>query len=798
MGCYCALNIAILFCKELIIFYYYSTIYYFFVHILHTSYTYLHPMASQNASFDEDSLSTISSTLSTAPATTILHQIDNELGGMGSPAERTLADNGHLTQQAPKQRNIGGKLFIETIVDRKRLTAWFWAHGNEYECQQLSKSGQKDLYWVCNHCRTFKAYRRSGSTHIAHHLNTKHRLQQHPSTIAPQSVLELQQNAVSRPHNHQLSDIDNLQLQKAEFERILVSWVTCSHIPFTVVESPYFQRLLTMLSERSPLLLQTSHNSLKASVMKDFARRRALVKSWIHRRKSTKIHLSFDLWSSPNGYGMLAIVAHFVSDRYTLEAPLLSLRSLDGPHSGANQAGAIQSTMKIYNLHESAIGCFVLDNAYNNDTCIRQLGIKFGWSPNEATQRRLRCFGHIINLAAQAYLFGEKDEAFEESLRTREKELKAGQLKLWELCGPIGKLHYIVAYIRRTPQRRQAFKKLQGEFDAPHLDLVCDNATRWNSAYRMIQRAFQLQDQIKLYCFQHTVHSNPPKQGDDGLIPAQILSQNDWLILTHLYRGLEYFHHATLRLEGAAKQAVFGSVWECVPIMELLLQSLTDLQEKYPNHQTFETLLDEATIDPATEFMNSSINCAFIKLRKYYDLMDNSPYWVAACILHPFIKWKYLEQRWEDKPQWITDGRKKVTKLWLQYKTASKDAEPTSPLPFPLSGRDDVLEQDLYAWRYSVPTVVEDEYAVYCSEPPLPYAANPNLLEEWRRMEGRFPVLAKMAFDILSIPAMSAECERIFSSAKHLLTDSRNKLLPESIEAVECERNWISHGYGVE
>jgi len=755
-------------------------------------------MASQNASFDEDSQSTISTILSTAPLTTIPNQTDNELGGMGPQAEQSLADNGQLPRQAAKQRNFEGRLFIETVVDRKRLVAWFWAHGNEYECQQPGKSGKKDLYWACSHCRTFKPFRRSGSTHINKHLDSKHRLQENPPAMASQSVLELQQNAVSRLYNHRLSDIDNLQLQKVEFEQALVSWVTCSHIPFIVVESPYFQRLLTILSERSHLLLQTSHNSLKASIMKDFARRRALVESWIHRRKSTKIHLSFDLWSSPNSYGMLAVVAHFVSDRYTLEAPLLSLRSLDGPHSGENQAGAILSTMKTYNLRESAIGCFVLDNAYNNDTCIQQLGIELGWSSNEATQRRLRCFGHIINLAAQAYLFGEKDEAFEESLRKHAEELKAGQLKLWELHGPIGKLHYIVAYIRKTPQRRQAFKRLHGDFDAPDLDLLCDNATRWNSAYRMIQRAFQLRPQIEHYCFQHTANSYPPKQGDDGLIPAQILSQNDWYILTHLNRGLEHFHHATLRLEGAAKQAVFGSVWECVPIMELLLQSLTDLQEKYPNQQTFETLLDEEAIDPATEFMNSSINCAFVKLRKYYTLMDNSPYWVAACILHPFIKWNYIEQRWGDKPQWIADGRKKVKKLWMQYKTASEDVEPASVLPIRLCGRDDILEQDLYAWRHLIPTVVEDEYTVYCSEPPLPYTANPNLLEEWKRMEGRFPILAKMALDILSIPAMSAECERIFSSAKHLLTDSRNKLLPESIEAVECERNWISHGYGVE
>jgi hAT family C-terminal dimerisation region len=37
----------------------------------------------------------------------------------------------------------------------------------------------------------------------------------------------------------------------------------------------------------------------------------------------------------------------------------------------------------------------------------------------------------------------------------------------------------------------------------------------------------------------------------------------------------------------------------------------------------------------------------------------------------------------------------------------------------------------------------------------------------------------------------SAECERIFSSAKLLVTSSRNRLRPDIIEASECLRNWL-------
>jgi hypothetical protein len=50
------------------------------------------------------------------------------------------------------------------------------------------------------------------------------------------------------------------------------------------------------------------------------------------------------------------------------------------------------------------------------------------------------------------------------------------------------------------------------------------------------------------------------------------------------------------------------------------------------------------------------------------------------------------------------------------------------------------------------------------------------------------------AFDTLVIPAMSAECERIFSGIKKLITPERNRLHKQIIEASECLKNWWDQG----
>jgi hypothetical protein len=97
---------------------------------------------------------------------------------------------------------------------------------------------------------------------------------------------------------------------------------------------------------------------------------------------------------------------------------------------------------------------FVTDNTSSNDTCVYHILTSLfpDLSKIQRTQRRLRYFGHILNLACGSYLYGHDPDFFEikvivlKSL-AREQE----ELKVWKKRGPIGKLHNIVAFIRRSP-----------------------------------------------------------------------------------------------------------------------------------------------------------------------------------------------------------------------------------------------------------------------------------------------------------------------------------------------------------
>ena len=105
----------------------------------------------------------------------------------------------------------------------------------------------------------------------------------------------------------------------------------------------------------------------------------------------------------------------------------------------------------------------MIDNADSNDTCLEQLirEIFPGATEDDVDERRLRCWGHVLNLVAKAFLFGTDANAFEledEANTTLEREQE--RLKAWRKKGPVGKLHNIIVFIRASTQRKELFKNI--------------------------------------------------------------------------------------------------------------------------------------------------------------------------------------------------------------------------------------------------------------------------------------------------------------------------------------------------
>ena len=96
----------------------------------------------------------------------------------------------------------------------------------------------------------------------------------------------------------------------------------------------------------------------------------------------------------------------------------------------------------------------MLDNALNNDTILVELAKTIGFDPKA---KRLRYMGHVLNLIAEAYLYGQDASDFEKQFK---EQGLSGRRKMWRDRGELGKLHNLVAHVMASGKRSDLFTAL--------------------------------------------------------------------------------------------------------------------------------------------------------------------------------------------------------------------------------------------------------------------------------------------------------------------------------------------------
>src|SRR5207248_975497 len=133
-------------------------------------------------------------------------------------------------------------------------------------------------------------------------------------------------------------------------------------------------------------------------------------------------------------------------------------------------------------------------------------------------------------------------------------------------------------------------------------------------------------------------------------------------------------------------------------------------------------------------------------------------------------------------------------KLWIAYYKDRYEVEPGMQEASKLRRQPDAYDE--CEERQAVVIPIEDEFDRFINDPPVKLPKNASALDWWLNPSNciNYPSLYRMAIDILSIPPMSAEPERIFSGAWRTILWQRMKLGPVNIERIECLKSWIRTG----
>ena len=209
----------------------------------------------------------------------------------------------------------------------------------------------------------------------------------------------------------------------------------------------------------------------------------------------------------------------------------------------------------------------------------------------DPSKRRIRCVAHIINLSLQAFLLASSKEALIAALdatddtsndqlfaqfydtlhdagqttgtdeaHQRRRASRRGNRILenftgWQHIAPLRKVHNIAVWIRKSTLHSAIWD------DEIKLRLGIDNATRWNSWYRLLDNFLRYQSRVKQFLIDH-----------DRELQDDILLASEWEFIERTHRFLQPFASATLLAEGARP-----TLSQSLSIMDVLLRQY----EKY-------------------------------------------------------------------------------------------------------------------------------------------------------------------------------------------------------------------------
>ncbi|KAK2666699.1 hypothetical protein RAB80_017816 [Fusarium oxysporum f. sp. vasinfectum] len=493
---------------------------------------------------------------------------------------------------------------------RRRSLSWILRYG-KYVIRLSDDGTAGGRYWVCGLCdarNQVKILEAKATTSPIYHLNNDHHIYK-PSTAhdnGPDSEPESSNRTSPAPS----SSVSVLDLQKRAakrrplivesradiFKRLLLGWITDANIPLHGVEHKLFRQLLAFLDDEFVIeVLPTSGNTVRRWILQEFEEHTRMLKDEMNKALS-KVHTSFDMWTSPNGIAILSVIAYYVDIAGTPQVRLISLEKLSGSHGGENQAILMAKVIRKYGL-EKKIGFFTADNADPCDTCVRALLKMFNprASPTGLEglegERRIRCVGHILNLSAKAFLEGDSSDIFDSHIAEKDQKKERELLREWRKRGPIGKLHNLVYWIRRNPQRRELFlsitsgkvdQSIMAELGVWFVDdtlkglmVKADNDTRWNSVYLMVHRALRLRDIIDVFC---KLSLLDPKE-EKRVSAEDVLSCEDWVVLAEIIEILQPYLTYTKHFEGRTPRFA-----EVLPTMYLLKDHLSEMRQRYSSN----------------------------------------------------------------------------------------------------------------------------------------------------------------------------------------------------------------------
>jgi hypothetical protein len=251
--------------------------------------------------------------------------------------------------------------------------------------------------------------RRSSTTTLSGHLKTYHKSIHHE---ARQTTLNFSSTSYYDKQTN------------SEFVKLLIKWIVINMLPFSLVDSIYFNDFIQKLNSkfRCP-----SRVTLKEEIISEFNSRRQLVIDYIKNIPGC-CFFTTDIWSSLKNEAFIGITIHYITEEWKLKHFTLEITQITGSHTGAAICDLINNLLEEFNLKEKILS-ITTDNGSNMVKACQLLkdDLKLT-APNFV---HFRCICHILNLSVGVGI--KKEEDLIKKLRKIVKLVRKTQSYLEEL-----------------------------------------------------------------------------------------------------------------------------------------------------------------------------------------------------------------------------------------------------------------------------------------------------------------------------------------------------------------------------
>ena len=569
------------------------------------------------------------------------------------------------------------------------------------------------------------------------------------------------------------STVPSHEYEEKQMKDMLAAWVIETNMSFTVVQAPSF---ITWTTYLNPKVLRWTRRALRSHIIDMWKRKKDEIKAVLSQVPG-RLSFTTDVWSARTTEAYMCVTAHWLDRRWLLQSIVMDFVELPGSHSAVVIAERFRKCLREFGV-EDKVRAVTLDNASANVAAMKYLSAEPGFQFDEYWH--VRCFAHVLNLAVQ--------EAID----------------LPHIKQPLEKLRYLSRWINKSGIRRTQFlEKVSAAYPNSNVDgLHRDTPTRWNSTRMMVEHA------LGVRCAIEAMVGGAVEDRD--ILDTKRLTEEEWQALKELSIFLKPFEHASVWCE--------GDTYETIHLVLITYHYLIDDLEKAKQQLKGKPMEDVAA-------------AALDKMEQYYN--NSSELLTVATILDPRFKLKWhayphiLKQKEEGEAPTTVSAIQAVVpdaivrtyqrrgkgpaKTQQEVKTEQivtlAAAEEEIKRVFDEYVKEVCVEKDEEAdpkkARYDFFERAHSDMMAAHSEEMIPHdelqeylvtrvaTKQTDILNWWRAQESNFPTLAAMARDMFAIPATSAPSERAFSLARHVVTEFRSSLAPETIRAVLCLKSWL-------